>query len=304
VLNASSPSTPLPSPTKPAEPPATLRRCQPALGTLVELHLAGLPLPRLELALASARRELARCELHLSAHLPANDLARLRNAPSGATLALDLRTCAVLRRAARLSTLGDGLFDPRRTASQNAPEASSSTNHARLPFAAAFLHLPRHRMRVLAPLDLDLGGIAKGYALDRALASLRRAGVPSACLNAGGDLLTHGQPARLLLRSPLAADERFFHLGTLHAGAAATSAQTYRRHLLHPRTGKPASSRLSYTVLAPTAWLADALTKLVALAPAQTAAGLARHRAFAASVDRQGQLRWLTPPPPASVFTP
>ena len=282
---------------KPASAPAgpALRRCRPALGTLVDIRLSGLPPARLERALTAAFAEIARCERALSAHLPGNDLARLRSARPGATVVIDARTSAVLLRAAALARSSQGAFDPRR-----APAPGS-----RAPaFDAAFRLLAGGRLRVLAPLDLDLGGIAKGHALDRALAVLRRAGVPSACINAGGDLRIHRSVTRLRLRHP-AGGGVFFELGTLRSGAAATSAQTFRTHLRDPRNGRASPRGASITVFARTALSADALTKVVAFAPAALAAKiLARHRAHAAIVARDGSLRWLDGPPPAVMFTP
>ena len=272
--------------------PESLRRCRPALGTLVDIHVAGLSAPRLDRALAAAFREIGRCEQALSAHRGDNDLARLRAARPGATLAVDIRLAVVLRRAAALARASGGVFDPRRRAPRGSP-----------PFAGCFRLLPRRRLRLLAPLDLDLGGIAKGHALDRAHAVLRRAGVPRFFLNAGGDLRLHGLATRLVLRPP-AGRGPFRELGTLRGGAAATSAQTFGPRLRDPR-GAAAVHGQSFTVLAPVAVLADGLTKIAALAPPALAARvLARHRAHAALVGPRGRVRWLPSPPPAELFSP
>jgi len=269
-----------------------LRRCRPALGTLVDIQLSGRSPAILERALEAAFAEIARCERALSAHLPGNDLARLRSARPGATLAVDPRTRAVLRRAAALTRASQGAFDPRHAPATGAPA-----------FHAAFRLTASGRLRALAPLNLDLGGIAKGFALDRALAVLRRAGIPSVCLNAGGDLRIHGTVTRLRLRHP-AGGGRFFELGDLRSGAAATSAQTFRIHLRDPRDGRAAPRKTSITVFALTALSADALTKVVAFAPAALAVKiLARHRAHAALIGTDGSLRWLDGPPPAVMFT-
>lgn len=270
-----------------------LRRCRPALGTLVDIQLSGRSPAILERALKAAFAEIARCERALSAHLPDNDLVRLRSARPGAAVAVDPRTRAVLRHAAALARASEGAFDPRRGISVDAPA-----------FGTACRFTSSGRLRLTAPLDLDLGGIAKGYALDRALAVLRRAGIPSVCLNAGGDLRAHGTVTRLRLRHPTGGG-RFFELGDLRSGAAATSAQTFRIHLRNPRDGRPAPRDVSITVFAHTALSADALTKVVAFAPAALAAKiLARHRAHAALVGADGSLRWLDGPPPAVMFTP
>lgn len=286
--------SPSPKPAKaaPEGDASALRRCRPALGTLVDLHLSGLPAPQLARALDGAFREIARCERALSAHSPDNDLARLRAARPGALLTVDARVVAVLRRAATLARRSGGVFDPRRRVG---PDEAVFENSFRL--------LPGRRVRVLAPLDLDLGGIAKGYAIDRAHAVLRRARVPAFVLNAGGDLRAHGVATRLVLRPP-SGRGIFRELGVLRAGASATSAQTFRPHLRDPRANKVAARGRSFVVLAATAVLADALTKIVALAPAEAASRvLAHYRAHAAIVDSRGRLSWLSGSPPETVFS-
>jgi thiamine biosynthesis lipoprotein len=129
------------------------------------------------------------------------------------------------------------------------------------------------RVRLPAPLTLDLGGIAKGYAVDRAVAVLRRAGVRRGVVNAGGDLRVFGDVAvPVQVRHP-AKPGVFFALGGLCDGALATSALTYSARrwrgrdvgaLVDPRTGMACGHGVSITVWARSAWLADGLTKVVA----------------------------------------
>ncbi len=113
---------------------------------------------------------------------------------------------------------------------------------------------------------IDLGGIAKGYAADRAAEAMKKAGVSSGLVNAGGDIATFG--------------ERTWKIGIKHPGGAGVFATipvrnravatsgNYERffvvdgmrycHLLDPATGLPAQGRLSATVLADTCAEADA----------------------------------------------
>ena len=119
---------------------------------------------------------------------------------------------------------------------------------------------------------LDLGSIAKGYAIDQAVAALRARGVPAALIDLGGNIGVLGQPP----------DGRPWTVGIKHPrrdsligvlrfreGAIATSGDYDRyfevegrrfSHLLDPRTGWPAEGLYSVTVIAPNATAADALS--------------------------------------------
>src|SRR5438067_1406144 len=116
-------------------------------------------------------------------------------------------------------------------------------------------------VQVRAPGALDFGGIAKGYAVDLAVAKLRRAGVHTGAVNAGGDLRVFGTLEETVhVRSPFDASE-LWPVAALRDSACATSASGE----VVRRTGHPDAEATprSVTVLAPTACAADALTKIV-----------------------------------------
>jgi thiamine biosynthesis lipoprotein len=132
---------------------------------------------------------------------------------------------------------------------------------------------------------LDLGGIGKGYAVDRALGLLAAAGP---CLvSAGGDLAVSGTPAGGVWPVGVAVPDGRVTVG-LESGAVATSGRDRRRwrrggeerhHLVDPRTGRPAEGDLlRVTVLAPTAVEAEVLAKALFLGaePAGASAVLVR----------------------------
>jgi thiamine biosynthesis lipoprotein len=119
---------------------------------------------------------------------------------------------------------------------------------------------------------LDLGGIAKGYAVDLAARSLARLGVRSAIVSAGGDMRLvgrrpDGKPWRIAIRHPRLAG-RFIGYLELAESAVATSGDYERcfvvdgrryHHILDPRSGMPGRATTSVTVVAGTSVLADAL---------------------------------------------
>lgn len=142
--------------------------------------------------------------------------------------------------------------------------------------AAGTLRLPEPGMK------LGLGGIAKGYALDRAAKLLRERGYRDFLIVAGGQVYAAGQrgerPWRVGIRDPRGDATDALALLTLAAGTSSSTSGDYERyfvldgvryhHVLDPRTGHPARGLTSATVLAPDATLADALsTALMVLGP-------------------------------------
>ncbi len=141
---------------------------------------------------------------------------------------------------------------------------------------------PSGRTVDLEGTRLDLGGIAKGYAIDRAAEALRRWGADSFIVNAGGDLYVAGakgrDPWRVGIQHPRDTGT-FLRVVTPLEGALVTSGDYERaylwegrriHHILDPRSGEPAAQCQSVTVWAPTAMDADALaTAAFVLGPAE-----------------------------------
>jgi thiamine biosynthesis lipoprotein len=112
-----------------------------------------------------------------------------------------------------------------------------------------------------AACGYSLDGIAKGFAVDRAVECLRDAGMIAGVVNAGGDLRTFGEAWEPLhLRSAA----QFVYVGEIREAAVATSASA---GLVHPRGGKSDARRA--TVMAVDCMTADALTKPCLLEPQQ-----------------------------------
>ncbi len=115
------------------------------------------------------------------------------------------------------------------------------------------------------PGGVDPTGLVKGWAVERALDEVRRAGAPAAMINAGGDIAVYGQPApgqswRIGIQHPLAADRILLTADLAGTGAVATSGSYERgEHLVDPHSGKPTSALLSATVIGHDLAFADAL---------------------------------------------
>jgi thiamine biosynthesis lipoprotein len=135
-------------------------------------------------------------------------------------------------------------------------------NHAR-----GTAYLSRRGVRV------HLGGIGKGYAVDRAAAILRADGISDFLIQAGGDLYASGtrgdRPWRAGIRDPRGPVDRIFAAMDLHDETFSTSGDYERyfihdgrrfHHILDPDEGAPARGSRSVTIVARQAVLADALS--------------------------------------------
>jgi thiamine biosynthesis lipoprotein len=119
------------------------------------------------------------------------------------------------------------------------------------------------------PAGVDPTGLVKGWAVERALAALREAGMEAAMVNGGGDIAVFGAPApgqpwRVGIRHPWRAGAL---AAILEVSAAVATSGSYERgpHLLDPFTGQPASRAASAAITGPSLALADALATAMAV---------------------------------------
>ncbi len=251
---------------------------RPMLGTFVEMRVRGLSKDVAVHAIERAFRQIARVERHMSAHDPQSDLGRLFNARGATAVAVHPWTYEVIEAAQKLHFLSSGVFDITIGASLERNSflpAWRRQSRGRIDGTMGDIELlDRRRLRLRRPMRLDLGGIAKGFAVDRALEALTAAGATSACVNAGGDFRIFGaRNDPLWIRDP-SAPQRLLCIGTIQTGAVATSSGYIRCRkvasrllspYLDPRTGEMLDLRHSVTVIAAACMWADALTKVLAL---------------------------------------
>jgi len=127
-------------------------------------------------------------------------------------------------------------------------------------------------------VQLDFGGLAKGFAVDLAVARLKSIGITDAIVNAGGDLRAFGQhgdrPWAIAVENPLGGvlgsievlgDEAVFTSGNYQRFRQATSGERYP-HILDPRTGWPVKDVLSATVISDNGLVADAAATALVVA--------------------------------------
>lgn len=243
-------------------------RAQPWLGTLVEISLDTSD----DQAFQSAFAVIGEIHKCMSYHSDSSDLARLRRSVPGATVNVSPHTVAVLRLAKWFFEKTDGLFDigigrklvaagylPRM---DNRPLFHFTGNAGDIEIFDD-THVCCHR-----PILIDMGGIAKGYAVDAALNELAQHGCDYALINAGGDLRHMGSaPETIGLRR---ADGVVSHEIQIANVAVATSCNFMSRRNNRGRPSSPHIGRdfaplfvdTAITVFAPECAFADAMTKV------------------------------------------
>lgn len=243
-----------------------MKACRPLLGTYVEIDVDARDEALEARALDAGFAAIARVQQLMSAFEPTSDVGRINACGGRDPVVVDDWTADLLALARVLFDVSGGLFDCAVVPAGAASEAPAGT--------IAELRIRHRTVTASSPLRLDLGGIAKGYAVDRAADAIRAAGATGAVINAGGDLRVLGsRETPIYLRDP-AAPQTLRFAGMLADGACATSAGYFSAReqggatvcaLVDPRTGAALPARHSFTVLAPSCALADGLTKVVAV---------------------------------------
>ena len=242
----------------------TIRRARPLLGTVVDIRVEGLSENDAIRVIDAAFAEITQIHRYMSFHEPDSDLSRLHRAIVGSVVNIDTRTHAVIDCALRVAHASGGAFDPTIAAHQVAsgflprpPSSFDPDPHARWHDIEL---IDDAQVRLRKALWIDLGGIAKGFAVDRAMHILAGAGATQACVNAGGDMRVRGaraEPVHVRLR-----DGVFAPAMEIANAAVATSGQDTSPHL-DGVSRAPVSRFETASVVAPKCMIADALTKVV-----------------------------------------
>jgi FAD:protein FMN transferase len=261
-------------------------RCQPLLGTFVEITAPDAA----DLAITAAFNIITHVHARMSFHETDSDLARLRVAPLDEIVAVDKATVAVLRMAKLLHDSSDGLFDVcvgRALVLGGHLPRDGILRLGRFPGTSADIdiiddqHVLCHQR-----LLIDLGGIAKGYAVDCAVDVLKASGVKAGLVNAGGDIRGFGSHDwQIQLRD---ADNVIRHAITLRDCAIASSANRLNRNLVRGawhsphigRGGMPVLIDHRVSVVAEQCIIADAMTKVAMADPDLADEILATHKGY------------------------
>ncbi len=268
-----------------------IERAQPWLGTLVCIRVEGLTQVDAHRAIDAAFADVAAVHRLMSFHDADSDVSRLNREAARHRVQVHPWTYRVLEEAQRFSFASEGCFDisvgaelvdwellPRPAGATGVPDGSGRDIE----------RLPGNRVALHRPLWIDLGGIAKGFAVDRATERLNACGALHSVVNAGGDIHVQGEVAEPIRLGTEHSPDVTPVLELTDGSIAGSSGHRNRRW----RSGRwcgphvdgvgraPASTDRFVWVVAGQCIVADALTKIVMAEGAESAGRL---RAFGAS---------------------
>ena len=273
--------------------PGPVAESFPVMGTEATLTIWTADAARARKALADAHAELDRIERLMTdwerPEWAPSDVVRINRAAGKSAVKVDAETLTVIEKALEMSRRSEGAFDITFAAMKGLwkfdedldpkiPPAEEIERRRKLinwrdvvvDHSARTVKLRRPEMR------LGLGGIAKGYAVDRCAAVLRGDGFSDFMVQAGGDLFVagskgpaswmvgvrdpRGRPRDIIARMPIR-DHAFSTAGDYERSFVLAGKRYH--HIIDPKTGFPATASREVTIYAPTAFLADALDDAV-----------------------------------------
>jgi thiamine biosynthesis lipoprotein len=293
--SASAASIVPPAPSSPDAPfqPRKVDLEQPAMGT--EVHFVAYTTRELgEAAIRDAMNralaEIRRIETVMTSWRDTSEVGQI-NVGAGSPVVVSNETITVLRKARWASELSGGVFDitfhalgdlwkfgDAAEANPKLPDPKVVREKKKLvDYRKVQIDEGAHTVTIGKGMRIDLGGIAKGYAVDRAAAVMKAAGLKSFLAQAGGDLYgagskPDGSPWVSGIQDPRADQGQFFAIIELQDHAFSTAGDYARaffvngkryHHIIDPRTGYPATACRSVTVWAGDAFTADAIDDAV-----------------------------------------
>jgi thiamine biosynthesis lipoprotein len=241
-------------------------------------------------AFNAATAEIQRLEKLMTTWDPSSEVSRVNAAAGAEPVTVGQDTFDVILEALHASEMSGGAFDitfetlhglwkfdedldphPPKPADVRARLRYVGYGHVKVDAAARTVFLDEPHVRI------GLGGIAKGYAVDRAAKVLTDSGLTSFYVQAGGDLYTQGNkpdgsPWLAGIRDPRGPDGDYFAMAPVSDHAFSTAGDYERgyvvggkryHHIIDPHTGYPATASRSVTIWAPTALLADEIDDAV-----------------------------------------
>jgi thiamine biosynthesis lipoprotein len=271
------------------EDTSPIKRTQLLMGTLVEITIPPQPSPEQLAAVDLAFDEIKRIENLMSSHKDSSEVSLLNKNAGGDLITASSETIKLIQEGIRWGEKSHGIFDITigpliklwdfEGGKNNIPD-SDSLKQAISMVNYKNIQIEGNQIRLKLPgMALDMGGITKGYAVDRAIEILQKNGVKGAILNAGGDLMAFGNRST----------DEFWVIGLQHprhpekisasfaaekssAGTSVATSGDYQKffildgkrysHILDPSTGMPNSEIMSATVTASSVMQADILATI------------------------------------------
>lgn len=266
-------------------PPESVTYVKTLMGTIVEVTIIDAGSSRPEEAAGAAFDEIKRLEKVFSSYDPDSDISKISKS-AGKMVKVSPEAVEVAAAALRVARLSNGAFDP--TVGALKPAWGYSGEKGAVPSAEEvrrYLPFVDYRKVMVDKdrsavglekrgMDLNLGGIAKGYIVKRAVEALKRSGVRRGIIHAGGDMAVFQtdsrEPFTIGVQDPR--EKKLLGSVSLLNGAVATSGDYERyfikdgvryHHILDPATGFPAGRSRSVTIVAEDPVTADALSTAV-----------------------------------------
>lgn len=265
---------------------------QDIMGTVVNVTLWLDDKVKAKAALAAVMAEMRRIDRQYSPFIPTSELSRVNQLAGKASarqpLPISAELASILAKAEHYSRLSSGAFDitfaslARYYDYRKGLKPSDAQFRELLPqINYTFVHLDPKANTVYfdhPKVYIDLGGIAKGFAVDRAVDILHSMGVVHANISAGGDSRVmgdkFGKPWLVGIRNPRAEDKNAVAITLPLENCAISTSGDYERffidkdgqrvhHIINPRTGKSAQGLISVSVIGPLGFDTDPLTKTI-----------------------------------------
>ena len=263
------------------------------MGTSMEITVSHPEAKKAEEAMEAAFQEVEKVNFLMSHYRPESEVSRISRNAGTKEVVVSVETLEVIERALFFSRLSGGAFDVTIgpvfrlwdfRAAKIPDDETLRENLKRVDYRKLRVDSARSSVLLEKPgMELDLGAIAKGYAVDRACEALQRKGMENFLVNAGGDLKAHGAretgvPWVVGVRHPRGPSDFLAKIRPRNA-AVATSGDYEKffikegeryHHILNPLNGKPARKCQSVTVMTTSGMDADALaTAVFVLGPAK-----------------------------------
>jgi FAD:protein FMN transferase len=270
-----------------AQDPAYIHKKKFVMGTVFEIVAYDASSARASAAIDDAFQEIVRLDGIMSNYKPESNLSRLNRTTHFHAEAVPTDLYNVIEESIRYSRLSEGKFDITVgplvnfwKAIMRGERAPSSAEEERLRRCVGYekiVLVPPDGVELRSPcLQIDLGAIGKGYAVDRAVQVLRSRGISSALVNAGGSTMygmgsPPGQSAwRVRLRDP---SSRIHPEVMMLENSVSTSEQTAPSllgedsagHIIDPESGLPVKTTVAVSAVAKTATASDALSTTLLL---------------------------------------
>jgi thiamine biosynthesis lipoprotein len=274
-----------------------------SMGTMFDIVAYHRSREAAERAIGMAMAEIVRLDHVMSNFKPESDLSRLNREGRHGFMAVETSLYEVIRRSLELSRLSGGRFDvtiapvlrvwKQAHAEGRTPSADELRTARECVGPENVVMSEPDQVRYRRPcVEIDLGGIGKGYAVERAIALLRSEGIRHALVNAGGSSIG-------AIGAPPGRSGWPVHVGPDQAGGRSIS--TSQQNLLpdviargtfgdiiDPRIGSPVREHLAVSVVARSATLSDALSTALLMYSVDDARALLAHFPDASAI-------WMSP---------